>query len=372
VDYTFQQVNSQMLTHELVINLHIHTLYSDGHARHSEIGKAAILSNLDVVIVTDHNVLVRGVEKYYSEGAKKVLLLAGEEIHDQTRLPQKDHLLVFGASSELSKLASDTKRLLEQIRRIGGVAFIAHPVDPAAPAVNEDDISWINWGIKGYTGIELWNGMSEFKSLLKTKMHAIYYAFNPSKIAHNPFPLTIQKWDELLAAGEHVVAIGGSDAHAFPGSMGPLHRTLFPYEFHFRCINTHLLVNNPLSGILEEDRKMIIEALSSGHAFVGYDLPALTTGFRYTAQGYNQTAIMGDEISAEKGITLQIRLPQPVECQLVKDGKVVKTWNNRESITYVTGEPGVYRVQCFIHFKGKRRGWIFSNPIYIRSRIRTR
>jgi len=355
-----------MPTHELIVNLHMHTQYSDGHARHSEIGKAALISNLDVVIVTDHNVIVRGVEKYYFNEKKKVLLLAGEEIHDNTRKPQKNHLLVFGVPFELSNLAWNTKRLLEQINWKGGLAFIAHPTDPAAPAVNEDDISWVDWGIKGYAGIELWNGMSEFKSLLRTKLHALFYAFNPSRIAHSPFPQTLHKWDELLVAGERVVAIGGSDAHALLGSMGPLHRTLFPYEFHFKCINTHLLVDNPLSGNLEEDRKMVLNALSHGRAFVGYDLPASTTGFRFTAQGYNQTAIMGEEITSEKGITFQIRLPEPAECQLVKDGNIVQTWSGQESITYVTGEAGVYRVQCYIHFKGKRRGWIFSNPIYTR------
>jgi hypothetical protein len=28
--------------------------------------------------------------------------------------------------------------------------------------------------------------------------------------------------------------------------------------------------------------------------------------------------------------------------------------------------PGVYRVEAYIEFKGKRRGWIFSNPIYVK------
>ena len=165
---------------EIIANLHMHTTYSDGTGNHTEIAEAAIKTGLDVVIVTDHNVYVSGPEDYYTANNKKVLLLVGEEIHDQARAPQKSHLLVLGAGIELSPFAGDLNRLLEAVRKAGGLAFIAHPTDPAAPAVNEDDLSWDDWQVKGLAGIEIWNAMSEFKSLLKTKIHALFYAYNPS------------------------------------------------------------------------------------------------------------------------------------------------------------------------------------------------
>jgi hypothetical protein len=218
---------------EIVINLHMHTTYSDGHYRHADIARDAMLAGLVAVIVTDHNVYVEGVEDYYREGDKRVLLLVGEEVHDQALEPQKNHLLVFGAGKELAPLAWDLQRLLNGVRQAGGVAYIAHPVDPAAPAFGEDDLSWETWDVQGYSGIELWNGMSEFKSLLKSRLHAVFYVLNPDRIAHGPFPEAIRKWDELLSNGQHVAAVGGSDAHALPAHMGPLKRTLFPYQFHF-------------------------------------------------------------------------------------------------------------------------------------------
>ncbi len=70
---------------------------------------------------------------------------------------------------------------------------------------------------------------------------------------------------------------------------------------------------------------MVLEALRSGHAFVGYDLPAPTCGFKFTAQGLETNAWMGDEIKLNEGVTLQINLPQRAECHLLKDGEVVKT-----------------------------------------------
>jgi len=350
---------------EITINLHMHTPYSDGTGSHQEIAQAAARCGLDAVIVTDHNVLVSGPEKYYVDGESRTLLLVGEEIHDPTRQPQKNHLLVFGHDRELQPFSDDPQRLVDIVRQSGGLSFVAHPVDPAAPAVNEPDISWVDWRVQGFTGIELWNGFSEFKARLKSKLHAIYYAYNPRRIARGPFKETLQKWDELLKAGRQVVGIGGSDAHAMLGRMGPLRRTLFPYEFHFRSINTHLFLPTPLTGEIMEDRRMLLDSLERGHAFIGYDLPYPTAGFRFAAQGKDATAWMGDEISAFYGVTLQVRLPLPTECRLLKDGQVVKTWLQRQNCTFITSEPGVYRVEAYIKYLGRRRGWIFSNPIYV-------
>jgi hypothetical protein len=77
---------------------------------------------------------------------------------------------------------------------------------------------------------------------------------------------------------------------------------------------------------------------------------------------------MGDEIEMKNGVTLQIHLPQPVECRLIKDGTVIKSWNDREILTYLANQPGVYRVECSVDYLGRRRAWIFSNPIYIRGK----
>ena len=352
--------------YEFVINLHMHTPYSDGQGSHAQIAQAALRARLDAVIVTDHNVLVDGPENYYKSGDRQTLLLVGEEIHDQALQPQKNHLLVMGANRELSPLAYNTQRLIDAVKQNGGISFLAHPTDPAAPAFNEPDISWVNWDVRGYSGIELWNGMSEFKSLLKSNLHAIYYAYNPRRVARGPFKDTLKQWDLLLASGRRVAAIGGSDAHAFPASLGPLKRTLFPYDFHFRAINTHILTPDPLKGVLAEDRQIILDSLGNGRAFVGYDLPALTRGFRFTANGKDRTVSMGEEISAVQGVTFQIRLPRPTECRLIKDGNPVKTWNKRETCTFITADPGVYRVEAYMNYLGHRRGWIFSNPIYVR------
>ena len=358
--------------HEIVVNLHMHTRFSDGSGTHKDIAEAAMKTGLDAVIVTDHNVLVQGVEGYYrsvptpSVKPRRVLLLVGEEIHDQDRVPQKNHLLVFNANRDLSGLADDPQALINGVEEAGGICYIAHPWDPEAPAFGEDDISWIAWDVQGFTGLELWNGLSELKTVVPTKLHGLFYALFPRFIGHGPIPETVQKWDELMSTGNRIVALGGSDAHALHLHMGPLHRVIFPYEFHFKTVNTHVFVPEPLSGDVAADKKMIYEALANGHCFVAYDLPAPTRGFRFKAKGLAHSAIMGDEIPAKGGVTLHTHLPAKADITLLKDGVSLGTWRNQQTLTYNASEPGVYRVEVKRSYLGKKRGWIYSNPIYVR------
>jgi hypothetical protein len=352
--------------HELIINLHMHTTYSDGSGTHADIGNAALKTSVDVLIVTDHNILVHGKNEYYRDGKKRVLLLVGEEIHDQDREPQKNHLLVFGTERELAPFADDPQTLINAVRLAGGVCFIAHPDESALPAFGETAISWENWGVTGFTGIELWNGLSELKSVAKGKWKAIAYAFFPDFIPHGPLPETLHRWDELTVKGQRLVAVGGSDAHALHISLGPFHKVIFPYEFHFSTINTHALTPTPLTGDLIQDRKMVYDALAAGHCFIGYDLPSPTRGFHFSARSQAITAIMGDEITTSAGsVTLQAKLPSAAEIRLIRNGQIVKT-SRGETMLYITDEPGIYRIEVYRRYLGKLRGWIFSNPIYIK------
>jgi hypothetical protein len=350
--------------HELVINLHMHTRYSDGSGTHVDLARAALLRDIDVLLVTDHNVLVQGVDAYYQDEKKRTLILAGEEIHDQGRQPQKNHLLVIGANQELATLADNLQILLNRVNQLGGLSFIAHPVDPALPAYGETDISWEDWNVTNFTGIELWNGFSELKTVAKGKLDTIIYALLPKTIPHGPPPKVIRIWDNLLEKGMHVVAVGGSDAHAQHMSLGPIRKTIFPYEYHFSTINTHVLTPSPLTGELAQDRKMIFESLAAGHCFIGYDLPAPTRGFRFFARGKDSVAIMGEKINPNGFVTIEIELPSHAKIKLIKNGKCINTINDK-AFSLRTNDAGIYRVEVYKRFLGKMRSWIFSNPIYL-------
>jgi len=320
---------------------------------------------VDVLIATDHNVLVNGVDQYVRGSKRRLLVLAGEEVHDRSRSPQKNHMLVVGVDQELADLGAHPASLIDAAARAGGLTFVAHLHDPAAPAFREPDISWEDWSVTRFTGIELWNGFSELKSLIPTKLHGIFYAYFPAFLAHGPAPEALQKWDWLLSERK-CVAIGGSDAHALAVSLGFLRRVVYPYEYHFRAINTHVLLPEPPKGDPGLDARRIYAALSAGHCFIGYDLPAQSRGFRFTGQGAQAHAIMGDEISAAGAVTLQAVLPGFAEISLLRDGQVIQKAAHAQALTYLASQPGVYRVEARRRYLGRRRAWIFSNPIYVR------
>jgi hypothetical protein len=353
------------LIYEYAGNPHVHTPYSDGYGNHNQIALAAINADIDFVIITDHNIWVDGLDGYRYLGDKRVLILSGEEIHDQSREPQKNHLLVFETFQELVQLAPKPQKLIDAVNDVGGLTFLAHPFDPAAPVVGQPDLSWVNWDVDGFTGIEIWNFMSEFKSHLDSLPRAIYYAYNFPISGEGPFPEVLERWDQLLSSGKKVVAIGGSDAHATPIHKGILKRVVFPYEWLFKAVNTHVLTKEPLTGNAEEDRKILFQSMKQGRCFIGYDLPAPTRGFRFSAQGNGEQVIMGESISARFGITLQVKLPFRAEIRLLRNGEQVRQWENSEAAVYTVTKPGAYRVETHVFFKGKRRGWIFSNPIYV-------
>ena len=349
---------------EIKIALHIHSVYSDGNGTHAQIVKAAQKAGVDVLIITDHNLWVDQLETYHQIGKHKTLLLVGEEVHDSKLTEGKDHLLIFGAGRELSPFAKNPQLLIDQARQSGGLTFIAHPIDDPLPMFAERSYSWQDWKVTNFSGIELWNQMSEFKTRSNTLGKALLHALLPKYLAQGPLERTLSLWDDLLTKGKPVIAIGGVDAHQLKFRFGPLNLTLYPYEFQFRSLTTHLLLTKALGGDVTEDKRLIFEALKLGHAFIAYDLPHPTQGFRFTVDNKNGEFHMGDLVSAQGGLTFQVHLPIRAHCRLLKDGKVIKETTDREVLTHITSEKGIYRAEVYIHYLGRERGWIFSNPIY--------
>lgn len=363
---------------EAVGNMHMHTPYSDGEFWHAQIAEAAVNAGLDFIIVTDHNVWVDGVERYYETDNGRVLLLVGEEVHNARRQPQASHFLAYGVERELSCFASNPQRLIDETLAAGGYGFLAHPHERDLPFFNEPNLGWHDWDIDGFTGLEIWNYMSSFKNCvadrlselrfktgLTSKLTAVRSAFAPEKLIMGPEPETLALWDQLLAQGKRITAVGNSDAHGTQFRFGPLERIIFPYEFLFRAVNTHVLTATELTGDFAHDKALILKAIGRGNSWVGYDMARPTKGFRFTGQGVNK-GIMGDEIKLDAGATLQIKAPAKANIRLICEGQVVAEIENDTNLTHIPVDAGAYRVECHRMYEEKMRGWIFSNPIYLR------
>jgi len=344
-------------------NAHIHSIYSDGNASHADIAKAAAKAGLNFIIMTDHNVRPEGLEEYYG----RVVVLVGEEVHNVRRQPQTSHLLIYGAEQEISPYSfGSSETLIQTVRSRGGFCYIAHPVERSSPLGPDfAAIPWADWPVPaGVTGLEIWNYMSEFKGLLWSKPVALAYCLQPGWGITRPYHTTLRLWDELLSKGQHVAAIGGADAHGGVYQWGPIKRTVFSYEHLFRCVNTHVLTQGPLTGELATDKELIYEALRSGRTWVGYDLPHPTQGFRFTARSGTDQAATGETLKRLGAITIEITLPDRGEIHLIRDGKCTLRANSAR-IEHITVDPGIYRVEVYRRFLGRKVGWIYSSPIYI-------
>lgn len=364
--------------HHVVGNMHMHTRYSDGEKWHAEVAREAIRAGLDFIIVTDHNVWVRGVEGYYGDGAGRVLLLSGEEVHNVRRQPQASHFLAYGAEKELAAFAADPQQLIDETLTAGGYGFLAHPHEKALTLIDSPDLGWHDWDIEGFSGLEIWNYMScvknriadrierlRWRNIVSEAIVALRVSLHPERYVSGPEAETLQLWDSFLARGMRLTAVGNSDAHGTPMNLGPIHREIYPYEFLFRAVNTHLLMPQALTGQVESDKRYILRALGRGNCWVGYDMAHPTHDFRYSVQG-TKRGIMGDEVVLGHGATLQVSAPTRCRIRLIRHGAVVAEVDKETNLTFMPAEPGAYRVECLLPYEGAERGWIYSNPIYLR------
>jgi hypothetical protein len=358
--------DSERWMHEYVGNMHMHTTTSDGHGSQDEVADAAIKAGLDFIALTDHNVLPTELTGYYYRGHDRVLRLIGQEVHDLVRTPEKSHLLIYGTREDLSKFAEQPQVLIREVQKRGGISFLAHPVDCGVPKYDQPDLSWDDWEVEGYTGFEIWNFMTSFKCLIRSRLHAILYGLLPSRIHRGPEIGLMERWDRMLEAGAQVVAIGNADAHALPVRMGPFHRTIFPYEWLFRAVNTHVLLEKPLAGEVVEDEKRILRAIERGRCFVGYDRSAPSNEFMFSAHSEHGNVIMGERLRFDLGATLQVSTPHPAHIRMVLAGRVIREWPVAQHAVHSIDEPGAYRVEAsLLRPGGAATPWIFSNPIYI-------
>ncbi len=343
-------------------NLHMHTTESDGNASHQDLARIAGAAGLDFIIVTDHNVYRPGLDGWFDH----TLLLVGEEVHDPQRMPQSSHTLCFNIREDVAHHAGEPQKLLDAVTEQGGFAFLAHPFEHnAASFLPEPNISWRDWEVSGYAGIELWNYMSEFKAVLRNKAQAVLYAYAPSLAISGPYRETLQKWD-LLLQSRPVAIVGGSDAHGGTYRLGPITRTVQPYSYLFRCVNTHALSTEPPNGDLDHDRALLYAAVSHGSSFVGYERLGPVAGFAFWARSGEFEATMGETVTLKRVVELRISVPERALVRLVRDGQTVAQSRGRE-LALLAPRPGVYRAEAYRTHAGRLRGWIFSNPIYVKA-----
>jgi len=345
---------------EYVGALHIHSVFSDGSGEPDLIAKLADEVGLDFIALTDHNTL-RALKDGYEGWYGNTLMLVGCEINDKEN---KNHYLAFDIEEAISTRTS-AKTYVKKVKDAGGIGFLAHPHEKRNHMKEHPPYPWTEWDTKDFTGIEIWNHMSEWMENLTEQNK--YQAFvHPLKTIMSPQPETLKVWDELNQT-RPVPAIGGIDAHAHKYNiLGFVEVEVFPYKVLFKSIRTHILLDTEIKkGKSIKDflsaKKMIYSALKNGCSFVANDYHADSKGFRFYAQCKNKIHQMGENIPINSSNMLKVLLPgKTAEIKLYKNGTLIDSLVDSEA-EFCVNLKGVYRVEIYLD----KKAWIFSNHIRI-------
>ncbi len=341
--------------------VHVHSKFSDGSGSIDEIMNAAVASDLDFVVLTDHNT-VRALDEGYEKWYDGTLLLVGCEINDREN---KNHYLAVGIKRAFSTRLKAAE-YVSKVKEEGGVGFIAHPFEKRNSMKEHPPFPWTDWDVEGFDGIEIWNHMSEWMEGL-TEENKYNYFIHPLRSIKAPTQETLQKWDELNLR-RRVTGIGGVDAHAHKVNLlGFFEVEVFPYKVLFKSVRTHVFTEKKLNKSNEpekfrDDKRAVLKALREGKVFVSNYYVADAAGFRFFAEVNKKHFHMGDAIPLNNGkVKLRVLLPNlGAKIKLIKNGKCIEEIENTDA-EFVVKKSGAYRVEVFLDGKA----WIYSNHIRI-------
>lgn len=350
--------------HDRACALHLHSTYSDGTATVPELIDSALEAGTEVLLLTDHDTLGArrdGWEGYYGDG--RLLFGVGVEIS-----ATDGHYLAFGLEQTIPHEGLPIAEVPQRVRDAGGVGFAAHPFSKGAQVAPErikmgKPHGWGAMEDPGLAGIELWSLTTDAAEGWTNPWQAIRYLLSPETFLDGPPQLHLDIWDRL-GATRRIAAIGGLDAHQNgvrirDHAVSPMGNTRY-----FRLLATYALCRNAPTGDGAADLREIYGALAEGRCYLSVDEFAPGRGFRFWAEGDGRRAEMGEEHPAGAW-TLRAALPEPARIVLRRDGVAIADRTGAELAEDVTG-PGVYRLEAWLHRRGRERPWIFSNPIYLR------
>jgi hypothetical protein len=350
--------------------IHIHTRRSDGTGTVDDVAKAAARAGVNFVILTDHGDGTREPEApVYRDG---VLCIDAVEVSTAG-----GHVVALDLPRAAYSLGGESRDVVEDIRRMGGMAIAAHPVS-ARP-----QLRWTDWSV-ALDGVEWINADSEWRDepLRAIARTLLTYPFRrPETLATllDRSEESLHRWDGLTEQ-RPVVALAAADAHArIPlTSVGDPYdnRLSLPipgYEQIFRAFSI-ALPGVALSGEPNTDARMVLDAIRRGLVFSSIDALAGPVAFLFTAVAEDGRQVaMGEDIVAKGMTTFQVRsnAPEGVTVSLLRDGRPIHTASGPQ-LEYVSAKVGVYRVE--MQWPGAPGQppvpWVVSNPIYVLSRPR--
>ena len=340
---------------------HVHTTRSDGSGAIVEIAAAAARAGLRYVILTDHGDATRAPEApQYLDG---VLVIDAVEISTDA-----GHVVALGLrEASPYPLAGTASSVIDDIHRMGGRAFVAHPDSIRVPLQWRDrraDVDGIEWfNVDSEWRDESWPRVfgAGARSLLRPAESLATLFSRPGA--------TLQRWDAMTRV-RSVAGIAAVDAHASlawdgEGSARPTTLIRMPsYEALFRSVGQAAVLTTPLTGRADEDAAAVLGAITSGHTFSLISAAGGPAIVEFSATQDGARAGIGDRLEAPARTAFQVAVPAAPGARMVllQNGREVA--NGQGRIEYSNpGIPGAYRVEVFLPTASVP--WIVTNPIYL-------
>lgn len=347
---------------EITVNIHNHSFFSSGGQKYHELAQAGLSSNVDVLIITDNNVYVSGKEQYYYRDERKTLVLTGEEVF-RTFPNDQGHLLILNGNREMASLTDTPQQLINVCNQMGAITIIAHPFDLLSPLGSP----WVDWEVRNFTGIEILNLQNAYHEIVSNSSRSFSWFPRLSSGAEDIVYASleaIRKWDELLTAGKQVAAYCGSVCGSVRNTRSNAPTKIHQPEHLFAAANNHVYVDDDFGTDIERDRESVYCALRYGKSYLAMDIFQSPEGFVFKADTASGVIYPGDRVALKNGATVKIEIPARAVCRLIHQGKIYREWENIRSIPINVNQPGYYRVEVYLPYKYRLRGWIYTNPIY--------
>ncbi|MFA5780262.1 MAG: PHP domain-containing protein [Elusimicrobiota bacterium] len=327
--------------------IHIHSFYSfDGHRKPEEIIESANRCGLDFIVITDHFSIEA---KKYEGWHKNTLVVAAEEIS-----PRYNHYLAFDIKNAVvvDKQENNPQKYIDEVNSRGGYGFIAHPDHEGNKKFDIKSYRWNTWTdsngsefIKNYTGFCIWDLQTDWQETLKNYPTALLSYLFPAYFLKGPKKETLKRWDAINQK-EKKYGIGEIDNHESIRKYFGIKLKIFPFDFAFRTIRTHITIDEPFSKS-DSDIEKIHSALKTGKSFISNDYFSNAKDFQFYREN--------DRIIA--------KIPRSAKIKIIKNGNLFAESFSDTAIVKTDGK-GVYRCECYLKKFGFRP-WIFSNPIFV-------
>jgi hypothetical protein len=343
--------------------IHVHSVYSfDGRISVPDILDAARANGIDFIMLTDHSNM-RAKEEGFEGWRGNTLLVIGQEI-----APRFNHYLAFQINEPVVVTEDepdiDPQIYMNHVHERGGIGFIAHPDHEGTKLFHVKHYPWINWTVTGYTGMGIWDFMTDWQSTLNGYIKALFSFFFPAFFLRGPKKETLQRWDQLNKNSK-VIGIGELDNHDTMKKLMGLNFSVFPFNKAFKLVRTHVMTEEPFTRDDKRDIELIISALKRGRVYVAQEYYRETKGFSFILRDNHRSATMGDDFMLNGEACLTAVLPATAKVRIIRDGTLYRE-EITHNLTCSINQEGVYRVEAYLKIFGKYLPWIFSNHIYVK------